>query len=281
MDESRERRLAAAQAPLIRRLVAIGMLAAAPAAALPICPGANQHAGYKIYLDGQIGEAMRPPAAAHAYVKALRPQLAADIERLKFCMATSGLSCPATPVPLPCITRIPGGSADFPPLEIAGLDNAKVVLETWMEIDADPDGNGIDVVRFTYLLVPFAGTTPAAPGIPASLTFERRLPATSKGQAVRDSLGQGIELKALTYLCSGVRRLTAKQYDDAYAHFNEALSTILDAPPVRRESLKAARGLAVRLAWETWERATQDDVNGSGIGATPRKTLVAALGPKP
>lgn len=285
-------------APVSRELrraavcAALGVLIAACAAARPAhaqglaaCAQSGSHPGYKLHLDGALARAYAFEEPSELVMRRLGRRLAGDLASLGTCSESSTGLCPPRPNTLLCAAREPRAISDFDPPEIARLDEARVVLESWVKVTSDEDDEGrpLHLVRLSCLLVPVAASSDGLPpGANAFITLERRIPQEADRRTTLALLALDHEYRVLSRLCAGLKRMRARQYDDAHAYLAQALGACGElTDPARRAALAEAEALARALAWENLRRARADAANRSEVSLTGDEDFAAALGGAP
>jgi hypothetical protein len=251
-------------------LVAAGLSSPAvrPAGALDMCPPPDR-VQYRILLDGGLGKAMEAASANDVVFQALTSVLPGDIESMKACTLGATLECPPAPEAFPCSKRSPVGRTDFSDHEIHNLEDSRIVLEEFVQVRPGVNGeNQPNVhVSFNYLLVPVAaGDDTVLKGAKVLLTSERVIAQDAKLSTAIRALGQGPELRALAFLCSGARRLSIPSYDEAYQHLRSAREALFEIRnSSRRDAMRGADALLRALIQAAYDRARTDTTHPSQL----------------
>jgi hypothetical protein len=201
---------------LLRRFFFLLTLAGAAAPAqLRECPGiANP--GYKVMLDnlGVLG-----PGTQSAQL--LRDRLR---QKVQFDLANIQLETSPQLLVVPCRERVPQDVTDFNPTIVDSLNNQRVLVEIWGQIQART-GVSLQRAQLNFTLVPVSHYDRLV--VPAggfTTAYQQRL--NGNPDDLVKLFGEFSDLKAYVSIAAGVKSLKEHDYTQAFACFCRAGSLL-------------------------------------------------------
>ncbi|HUI56582.1 MAG TPA: hypothetical protein VLY04_16515 [Bryobacteraceae bacterium] len=208
---------------LLQRLLFLLTLAAAATAQMRDCPGISGD-GYKVMLDNL---SVFGPGGQTTTL--LRDRLR---QKVQFDLSAIQLETTPQMVLVPCRDRAPQDVTDFNPVIVDSLNDHRVLVEVWGQIEAHA---GLSVQRaqlnFTVVPVNFYDRPVVPPG-GFSTAYQRRI-GGNPDELVK-IFGDFSDLKAYVSIAAGVKSLKEHDYDQAFQCFCRA-DALLAQPPTGME----------------------------------------------